>query len=255
MGINVYQNKSVVLDHTHQKLVDTSVEGNPTEGTVSDINLKYVFRRRSIHDQKSSAPTYGDGNPLVYALKQMQGYSIQPMYRTMLFNRAREILQNMKGSIEGDILVDVPSSKPLCREFLNLAAPELLIPKRESDFLRKRTIGEVLSDFNDGIPELGKRDARTFKSELSLLRKADPSEVFQMKAVRTIKARQFFQPFTVDGDPSIVEGKLVILLDDLVATGSSIVSVSQCLRCHGATVRNGISLLSTLDAYLPREQS
>ncbi len=131
----------------------------------------------------------------------------------------------------------------------------LLIPKKESNFLRKRTIGEVLSDFDDGIPKLGIRDAKIFKSELGLLRKADNDEIFQMKAVRNTKARQFFQPFTLDGDPSIVEGKVVILVDDLVATGSSIVSVADCLRSHGATVRNGISLLSTLDAYLPREQS
>ena len=62
-------------------------------------------------------------------------------------------------------------------------------------------------------------------------------------------------PFTLEGDPAIVEGKTVILVDDLVATGSSMTSVARCMRHHGANVRSGISLLSTLDAYSPRELS
>lgn len=255
MGINVYQNKAVTIDHSHQRLVDTSLDGNPTQGEIEDILLTFIFRRRSIRDHRGTPPTYGDGNPLVYALKQMNGYTIQPMYRQMLFNRGKEILQVIPSQPEGSVLLDVPSSKPLCREFLKHVGEALELPILESSLLRKRTVSEVLSDFDHGLPKLKKRDAAALKKELGALRGANPEEVFQMKLVRNTKSRKFFLPFTVEGDPSEIEGKEIILVDDLVATGSSIVSVAQCLRVHGATVRHGISLLSALDARQPREHT
>ena len=70
MGINVYANKTVIIDHSHQVLVDTSIEGNPTEGAIDGLRLQYVFHRK---------PTKGydrDGNPLVYAFKEINGYRI-----------------------------------------------------------------------------------------------------------------------------------------------------------------------------------
>ncbi len=50
------------------------MEGNPTEGVIGALRIQYVFRRKTTkgHDR--------DGNPLVYALKGMHGYRMQPMY-------------------------------------------------------------------------------------------------------------------------------------------------------------------------------
>lgn len=249
MGINVYQNKSVTVDHTHQQLVDTSLEGNPTEEVLDELHIQYVFRRKAIRDHKGTPPTFGDGNPLVYALKRMHGYSIQPMYEKMLFTRATEVLGAIKETVEADFLVDVPSSKPLCRTFLDHSSKALELPTIYSDFLAKRTIGEVLSDFDDGLPDFhSKNEERGFKDQLGKLRKAPPETVFQMKSVDNTKVRHLFQPFDVTGDISHLEGRTVLLVDDLVSSGTSVTSVAKCLQKNGVIVRQGICLLSSLSA-------
>ncbi len=245
MGINVYANKTVIIDHSHQELVDTSIEGNPTEGAIDGLRIQYVFRRKTTkgHDR--------DGNPLVYALKEMNGYRMQPMYHQMLYKRADEILAAFVGDLEVDALVDVPSSKPLCRLFAKQVAKVSGLPLVESNFLRKRTVGEVLDAIDASFPQFTKdRDERAFKAELGQLRRAKRDTDFQMKEV-TKPMRRFFQPFTVSGEVPVLEGQRIALIDDLVSSGTSIISVAECLREQGAIVERGVCLLSDLNAMRP----
>lgn len=242
------------MDHTHEKLVDTSIDGNPTEGTFDNLRLRFVFRRKSSNDQRRDRAAISDGNPLVYALKKMNGFTIMPMYLNMLYRRADEIVDGMKPDLAADWLVDVPSSKPLCRTFMLRCAQILEISPIPPGFLRKRTVAEVLSDFDQGLPDFQhRRDERLLKNELGVLRKVKQDEVFQMKHVTEIKARPYFQPFTPEGDIAALAGQTILLIDDLAATGTSVSSVAQCLRSHGVIVREGVTLLSTLDARHPRD--
>ncbi len=242
MGINVYANKTVIIDHSHQELVDTSTEGNPTEGAIDGLRLQYVFRRKTKkgHDR--------DGNPLVYALKEMNGYRMQPMYHQMLYKRADEILTAFVGDLDVDVLVDVPSSKPLCRSFAKQVSKASGLPLVESSFLRKRMVGEVLDAIDAGFPQFAKdRDERAFKAALGQLRRAKRDTDFQMKEVAK-PMRRFFQPFTISGEVPVLEGQRIALIDDLVSSGTSIISVAECLREQGAIVERGVCLLSDLNA-------
>jgi hypothetical protein len=245
LGINVYANKTVIIDHSHQELVDTSIEGNPTEGAIDGLRIQYVFRRKTTkgHDR--------DGNPLVYALKEMNGYRMQPMYHQMLYKRADEILAAFVGDLDVDALVDVPSSKPLCRLFATRVAEVSGLPLVESNFLRKRTVGEVLDAIDASFPQFTKdRDKRAFKAELGQLRRAKRDTDFQMKEVAK-PMRRFFQPFTVSGEVPALAGQRIALIDDLVSSGTSIISVAECLREQGAIVERGVCLLSDLNAVRP----
>jgi hypothetical protein len=240
LGINVYANKSVTLDHSHQGMVDTSIEGNPTEGVIGGLRLHYVFRRKTTrgHDR--------DGSPLVYALKEMNGYRMQPMYHSMLYNRAEEILATFVGDLAVDALMDVPSSKPLCRTFATCVAKVAGLPLVQSTFLRKRTVGEVLDVVDADFPAFAKeRERHAFKGELGKLRRADSQSGFQMKDVSK-PMRRFFQPFIIDGETPPLEGQRIALVDDLVSSGTSITSVAECLRHTGAVVELGVCLLSDL---------
>lgn len=242
LGINVYKNRSVVLDHSHQDMVDTSIEGNPTVGTISGLQLHYVFRRKATrgHDR--------DGSPLVYALKEMHGYRMQPMYHTMLYSRAEEILAKFVGDLGVDLLMDVPSSKSLCRTFAARVAQVSGIPLVQSTFLRKRTVAEVLEVVDADFPVIAREpDQHAFKRELGKLRRADVDTDFQMKEVSK-PMRCYFQPFIVDGVVPALGGQRIALVDDLVSSGTSIVSVAECLRQTGAIVERGVCLLSDLYA-------
>lgn len=247
MGINVYADRTVIVDHSHQDLVDTSTEGNPTEGMIGTLRVQYVFRRKTTrgHDR--------DGNPLVYALKEMNGYRMQPMYHRMLFGRADEILAAFVGGLDVDLLVDVPSSKPLCAMFAVRVSEVSGLPLVRSTFLRKRTVGEVLDGIDAGFPLFAKdRDEKAFKAELGRLRRTKRDINFQMKELSK-PMRRFFQPFTFDGQIPAFDGRRVALIDDLVSSGASIISVADCLRGQGAIVERGVCLLSDLNAVRPSE--
>ena len=242
LGINVYPNKSVIIDHTHQEMVDTSIEGNPTEGLIDGLRMQYVLRRKTTKGHER------DGNPLVYALKEMHGYRMQPMYRRMLDARVDEILAAFVGELDVDALVDTPSSKPLCAEFAGRVAQVSGLPLVRSTFLRKRTVGEVLDGIDAQFPLLSKdRDARSFKHELGKLRRAQPESDFQMKEV-PMPIRRFFKPFAMASEAPALEGQRIALIDDLVSSGTSIISVAVCLREQGAIVDRGVCLLSDLKA-------
>lgn len=222
-------------------MVDTSTEGNPTEGTVGEMRVKYVFRRKKTkgHDR--------DGNPLVYALKEMNGYRMQPMYHKMLYTRADDILNTFVHELDVDLLMDVPSSKQLCFTFAERVAQASGLPLVASTFLRKRTVGEVIDGIDAEFPQFQKdRQEKLFKAQLGELRRVDREFDFQMKEVSK-QMRRFFQPFTLVGDVPDLYGKRIALIDDLVSSGTSIISVAQCLREQGALVERGVCLLSDLD--------
>lgn len=247
MGIKVYSNKSVIIDHSHQELVDTSFEGNPTEGFLKGLHLRYVFRRKTTKHKD------GDGNPLVYALKEMNGYHMQPMYRDMLYKQAAKIMETFVEEMNADMLVDVPSSKPLCRDFARKVAEISGIELRPSDFLRKKTIAEILADIDANFPSIKKEKEQTeFKNILGNLRKANPDIKFAMKEISK-NMRHFFQPFTFSSETPSFKDCKITLIDDLVSSGTSIISVADCLKKHGALVDSGVCLLSELNAKHPRD--
>lgn len=232
----------MTIDHSHQEMVDTSIDGNPTQGLIGALRVQYVFRRKTTkgHDR--------DGNPLVYALKEMNGYRMQPMYHQMLYKQADKILATFVGELDVDVLVDVPSSKPLCRKFATKVAHASGLPLVESTFLRKRTVGEVLDGIDANFPDFSKnQDKKMFSGVLGQLRRVKPEIDFQMKEVSK-PMRRFFQPFTMSGEAPALEGQRIALIDDLVSSGTSIMSVAQCLSEQGAIVERGVCLLSDLNA-------
>lgn len=231
----------MTLDQSHERLVDTSISGNPTEGVIDGLHMQYVFRR------KTSKKHSRDGNPLVYALKEMHGYRIQPMYTGMLWKIVDNILAKFAGNLEVDFLIDVPSSKPLCQIFALRISKASGIPLVKSTFLRKRTVEEVLSKIDGQFPSfIRDLDEKEFKAELGKLRHAQPRDDFQMKKVSK-RMRHFFTPFIMNDAISLPRGQRVALIDDLVSSGTSIISVANSLREQGLTVERGVSLFSGLN--------
>jgi hypothetical protein len=239
LGINV-ENKFVSIDQSHQDLVDTSDTNNPTKGLIGELFVHYVFRRKKTNTHN------GDGNPLVYALKGIKGYKIKPSDLEILYGLADEILSRLVDDLEVDAVLDVPSSKPLCRLFASRVSGVLGVPLIESSFLRKRTVGEVLNFVDAKFPEITKgSDRKAFKSVLGVLRNSDRENIFQMKDVSR-SVRKFFRPFVAIPTTPNLAGRRILLVDDLVSSGTSIMSVAECLRELGASVENGICLLSDL---------
>jgi hypothetical protein len=136
--LNINSKRFVSFDDTHQRRVDTSLDANPSRGRVDDVRFHFIFRRNRTGDLDR------DGNPLIYALKGMNGYRIVPMYRQMFLRWAEVLAGKIAPGLEVDFVMSVPSSYPFCEEFAKALSRWLAKEHLQPDFLAKKTVGEVL---------------------------------------------------------------------------------------------------------------
>lgn len=140
--------------------------------------------------------------------------------------RAQEILGKSAAELQGfDYVLPMPSSSPFCAEFAAMVSAvsgaQLLAP----DFLRKRRVGEVLADIKANPPKVG-RYKTTLASQLHAWERTNPDAIYQAKDV-DVGLRPFFNAFALDGDAPDFDGKHVLVVDDIFATGSSLASVRE----------------------------
>ena len=244
MGINISATNFVTLDHTHQRRVDTSLEGNPTFSKIGDVHVHHIFRRNNDGDKDR------DGNPLIKAMKGMGQFQIIPMYRIQIMNRAREILENFAGDLDIDAIMPMPSSYQFAGEVAQLVCHVTQKELIEPSFIRKRTVGEMLDEYDGHVPNnLNKKRAKMFKDQLydwRIAHQSAPGQLVTMKRIEP-KIRYCFQPLALaDGVPDIA-GKKVLVVDDLMSSGSSIRSVSSVLiQGTGCAVKSAVCFLSGL---------
>jgi len=231
MGIDVSDAKAVRLNDEHQNGVNTSVEGNPTRDRVKGLEFTHVFSRNRNGSRRD------DGNPLIFALKGIRGFSITKHWENQIMNRASAILGSIRGEFEDvDFCMPVPSSSPFCGKFAALVAHLLEIPILDPIFIRKKCIGEVLAAVQANPPRVRPGLRTQFTSQLNTWQRTDPLTVFQAKEI-DIALRHLFDMFILDGDAPDLNGKRVLIVDDLFATGSSVLSIREITKNQlGASV-------------------
>ena len=224
MGINISATNFVAFDDTHQRRVNTSLEGNPTVEMLGDIRVHHIFQRNNDGDLNR------DGNPLVKAMKEMDGYRIVPMYREQFMARARLIVEGVAGDLDVDTVMPMPSSYSFSREIAVLVSDVIGRELLEPTFLRKRTIGEMLAQYDGNVPaHLNDRLAKLYKHQLGVWQGSKPGQLVSMKRIDT-KIRSCFQPLCLTEDVPDLGGRRILIADDLLATGSSIVGVASLLQ-------------------------
>lgn len=240
MGLNITGDRWVSFDDTHQSRVDTSIESNPIRGRAGDVDLRFVFRRNKTGDLDR------DGNPLIYAMKGMNGYRIVPMYRQMFFKRAAVIIEKVAADLHADFIMPVPSSYDFCSEFSLFLSEQLAVPHLDSHFLGKRTIQEILAGEIVSPSKIPNRRTRTlYASQLAAWRKMEPDQHIAMKELDP-KIRHFFQPLKIIKKMPSIRNAKILVVDDLMSSGTSIRSAAGALRGQGASVNEGVCFLSGL---------
>lgn len=239
MGIEV-RNNFVEINDLHEKGVDTSVEANPTVDRFMGMPLLYVFRRNRRADRKD------DGNPLMHALKARKGFSITAHWERRIMERAERILTKAAGDLQGyHHCLPIPSTSPFCGTFARLVSRVSGAPILEPSFLRKRRIGEVLAAIQANPPRVRAGLKGAYTSQLHTWQGLNPDADYQAKEVET-KLRLLFEPFTLDGAAPDLTGKRVLLVDDLFATGSSLVAIRDILKGQLSAEVCGVCFLSGL---------
>lgn len=237
MGIDVNDAKSVTFNPAHQQRVVTDPDTALSFAQFGDLQVVSLFRRkRSNHDDN-------DGNPLIYALKRKQGYSMPLADLRQLVKAAQLIIPQALGGAQYDIVVPLPSSSNVAH----------VLAKRASRFggacpllpcLEKARVAQVLH----AAPhpdEVRKRNRRFYTSQLARFGEAPGDEVIEMKKV-PLAVRGYFTPIAANDLVSGWEGRHVLLVDDIVGSGTSLLAAKAALLAAGAEGVRAMTLLSRL---------
>jgi hypothetical protein len=140
--------------------------------------------------------------------------------------------------VDIDYCLPVPSSSSFCGKFAALVAHVLEKPILDPTFVRKKRLGELLSEIEVNPPKVRPALRTAYTSQLHAWQNNDPFAEYEAKEV-DMSLRLLFNMFIREGEaPDIVEKKILII-DDLFATGSSVVSMREILQNQlGARVKS-----------------
>jgi hypothetical protein len=241
LGINIHSDNRVEFDDTHQERVDTSLERNMSFNRYHGIDYYFIFRRL-----QSPSGESGDGNPLMYALKEMNGYRMGTACKSSLITRAKAIIQNPKVTLTADAIIPVTSSYDFCGDFANILGECLDIPVIQTDLVSKKTVSQVLTEVEATPPTINKNHIkRLYREQLKAWSKLPPNTKVTMKRVDK-KIRPYFNHLIAPKIPSELNGKSVLVVDDLLASGNTMNRSITLLQKGGVHVTAGVCFLSGL---------
>lgn len=247
MGLIVTESKEVYFDPNRELLVNTSIESNPQSQRYSGVLVYSIFRR--LHTQSNGQNNPGDGNPLIFALKGMKGYSITTEeWEKFSINKDLIIKKIINKHLIFNNILCIPSSSNVVYDtaisISNCDSFKEPVSVYDSCF-EKKTISEIYEDFSKvEVPKKLRSLANKVLSDLKKL-KDDPYAVFKMKAV-DVRIRPYISTLKLAENFKTYPDHYYIFIEDLISSGSTINSAIECLVRSGIPKQNilGISLLS-----------
>jgi hypothetical protein len=237
MGIDVSDARVVTFNPDHERRVDTNVARLPPRQTLGTIEVVSIFARKTV------ATDDLDGNPLIYALKGKFGYTMPYGSFRQIYRRAAEILPKALDGIDFDMIVPLPSS----------SAVTAIVAERASrcggdcailPCLEKATFAQVLQAAPP-INMVEKRYRRNYGRQLSELQKASPAATFEMKKVKS-PLRGYFLPVVAGPGAEMVAGHRILLVDDILGSGTSIMAAARALNAFEPVSIAGLTLMGKL---------
>lgn len=245
MGIDISADKRVSFNPDHEHRVITATGKNPkitAIGNAERITVYSIYRRTKFGD------TDRDGNPLIYSLKGIYNYRItneelckfKPSFIAIL-NKIRQRIPEKPFA-----LFAMPSSSNVSC-ILARRISRLFGITMHTHCVIKRTARDVLAYYDTTSPDIADSHKKMVFRVLAELRKSAPNTVFSMKHVPN-KIRHYFPPWKLNPDfnYTIDNNSVVILVDDLLSTGTTLISASSELRNAGLSCTTAICLLSNL---------
>jgi hypothetical protein len=238
----IVENKVVRFDPYSNGLINNQISDNPVVQHVNGMDVYTIFRRVRTKD----AP--GDGNPLIHALKGAQGYSIDRANIVAFMPSFRGILAKLTPHCQADYVIPVPSRSKVA----HMCAKRVggyTGGKVEGSLLQKKMHRDVCSDLDlllrsTPIHKQDKRDLASVRRDLG----RSSSTYFSMKNI-DLPLRKYFAPFKVAKVAQIPAGCSVLLVDDLLSTGTSLQCAKQLLALHGITDVRFLCLFSSTGPF------
>jgi hypothetical protein len=241
VGILVNGDRRVAYSPTDHTMIDSRVSKNPIVENVHGFDVVSVFRRVKARTHVA------DGNPLIYALKKANGYSVDLENILLFMPEFHSITGLMSRFYAPNFIVPIPSSSTVSEMFARRIG-RAFEAKVEYEWLRKKFNREVCSDI-DHLIRMGKvpsSDQRDLKSVRATLGRS-LSSIFTMKAL-SAPIRAYVEPFKLNSSATVPSAGEVVLVDDLLSTGSSLLCAKQILEGRGLSVQC-VCLFSSTGRY------
>lgn len=220
MGLTL-QNNLVLVDHTHNRLLNTSLTGNPKRQNLGgNLDVYSIFERlKSPHKAKKSG---GDNCHLLYALKGKDGLETT-------FSSIKSLIPNFHAIIKAlpvngyDLVVSMPSGHTISSIFATRLAKHFSCALSHNVF-QKITPADALVilqglqiQTNEKIAIRGRIKRQVKRGQASFALKDVP-----------VPFRHYFEPLIMQTAPVGAFNK-ILLADDLLATGTTLLNAQSLM--------------------------
>lgn len=223
-GIDVDIQRNVRMTDKHEKLVNTSVNDNPTVLTdfIPNVVVWSIFKRQD--------DEWGDGNPLLYALKKEKNYKL--INPRKVYGRIEYIVKKFFASNNGvDVTIAVPSTNSLNKLFAETVARHCNNPQYIDNLFIKMSTQEVADCIFEKDSLFRKHYGHFFKQryeELKTYFRKMPYDTFQFHKVDNMDMRKVIEHTIKLSDEfygryvEAINDRNILIIDDSLTLGQTI---------------------------------
>lgn len=226
MGIDISVKNEVAYTNAHQKLINCNPSSNPRKIQIQNLEIHCAFQRVP----SRGAP--GDGNPLMYALKGINGFSITSAEIERFCPDFASIVKKLHVDLTGHTIVTMPSSSPIAGMISECLKNSITGLTQIDGLLQKKTCGEVHAELVLKNLQIPKGHSYEYNQLLANLMKFSHSDISLKKI--PMKFRKHIEPLKSTG--VAIPSAPILLVDDLLATGATLISARDTLRSVNAAL-------------------
>ncbi|MCG3686549.1 hypothetical protein L5F35_10025 [Aliarcobacter butzleri] len=236
MGIDLNK-RQVIYNSTHQERVDTSIHLNSNWQRKNTVLTATLLKRRRTKDNI-------DGNPLIYALKNINGYTID---KKNLFPIIKNALKNLDTALNQknyDLIVCIPSSGLIVNK-LSLRVQRRLPLTKISNYVLKKCINKDIIKSIDLSTIKNKQHNHDVKEVLKKL-KSNQGSQFVLKEIKS-NVRKYFNPIKISNPYLLRDSQNILLLDDALSSGTTLYFAQKLIKDINPNINiEAICFLSSL---------
>lgn len=218
-------NKMVYFNDDHEKNINTSIYTNPTISHIKDIKVISIFKRIR-NDEKT------DGNPLIYALKDIKGWKIDDANLEKLYNRFNQILEKINDKY--DTIILVPSSNILNTKILHNIGKTIKYDHQITDYMQKMSADDVYDNYIDWkslYTDFPNRNLKKIINDSFLRMETENDDIFSFKYIptnyRSYITKTMNKNYSVIKYAEEINDKHILILDDTISSGNTISEMSE----------------------------
>lgn len=227
-GINIdAAHKRVSLTDDHNHGVDFTLVNNPVYDKVDGYDVISIFKRTKIGEKPEL-----DGNPFIYALKGIKGWTMDITRSEVrkYVKRFCDVCSKIGGSY--DTIIMVPSRSQMNRIFMKEIARNLKCENTITDYFTKIDLEDLVTGDYIDRAQLQVDYGADWEDKFNTIYRClgHMGDHFEAKEIRPKELLKYVKYISQkDGADirSLVDGKNVLILDDIVSSGQTI---SQCAK-------------------------